>query len=81
MRGETTVYLDGLSALAARSFPTTRAAIDAALRLLVDQLGMRSSFLTRIAREERRHEVLAAHNEPGGCDVAVGDVLELPQTF
>lgn len=74
-------YLSGLSELAGNSFHSTHEAIDATLRLLVEQLGMRSSFLTRIERIEGRHEVVAAYNEPGGCDIVEGDVLELPQTF
>ena len=77
----TTLYLDGLSRLAARSFSSTRGAMEATIQLLVEQLDMRSSFLTRISRDECRHEVLAAHNLPGGCDVVAGDVLDLPQTF
>ena len=77
----TTLYLNGLAELAAHSFLSTHGAIEAILQLLVEQLGMRSSFLARITREASRHEVLAAHNLPGGCAIVAGDVLDLSRTF
>ena len=49
---DTTLYLDGLSRLAARSFSSTRGAMEATIQLLVERLDMRSSFLTRISRNE-----------------------------
>ena len=74
-------FLGGLSELAARSFASTEEAMAAILRLIIEQFGMRTSFLTRITRELGRSEVLAAHNRPGGCDIAPGSLLELPLTF
>ena len=73
--------LDGLGALAARQFASTADAIDAVLRAISEQTGVRSSFLTRITRGTGRSEVLAAFNAPDGCDVRPGVVLSLPQTF
>ncbi len=78
---EAASFLGGLSELAARSFVSTEEAMAAILLLIVDQFGMRTSFLTRITRELGRSEVLAALNRPGGCDVAPGSLLELPLTF
>ncbi len=77
----TSAYLSGLSELAGRSFTSAQEAVEAILRLVVDQLGLRSSFLTRISHEECRNEVLAAHNLTGGSNVQEGVLLELPQTF
>ncbi len=74
-------YLGGLSELAGRSFASTEEATEAVLRLLSEQLGMRTSFLTRIAPEEDRNEVLAVHNEPDGCAIPAGAVLPLSGTF
>ncbi len=78
---EAAQFLGGLSELAARSFVSTEEAMAAILLLIVEQFGMRTSFLTRITRELGRSEVLAAYNRPGGCDVAPGSLLELPLTF
>lgn len=77
----TSAYLSGLSELAGRSFASAQEAVEAILRLVVDQLGLRSSFLTHISHEEGRNEVLAAHNLTGGSNVQEGALLELPQTF
>jgi|GEM_PF-6839337 len=74
-------YLDSLSALSARSFPTTDALVDAVLALITTQLGLRTSFLTRITPTENRNHVLAVHNRPGGCDLASGIDLPLEDTF
>ena len=74
-------YLSGLSELAGRSFASNREAVEAILQLITEQLGLRSSFLTRITREAGRKEVLTAYNSAGGSDVQEGVLLELPQTF
>lgn len=73
--------LDGLSELAGQAFASTAEATMAVLRLVAEQLGVRSSFLSRIRREEGRFEVLTAHNAPGGCDMATGAILSLPQAY
>ncbi len=74
-------YLGCLSALAGSSFASSREATDAVLRLLSDQLGMRSGFLTRITPQQNGNEVLAAYNAPGGCDVPAGALLPLSETY
>ena len=74
-------YLGGLSELAGTSFGSSREATNAVLRLLADQLGMRSGFLTRITPQDNRNEVLAAYNAPGGCDIPAGALLPLSQTY
>ena len=74
-------YLGSLSELSAHSFSATREATDAILRLLSEQLGLRSSFLTHITPEENRNHVLAAYNVPGGCDIPAGALLPLSQTY
>ena len=77
----TNAYLSGLSELAGRSFASTQEAVEAILRLIVNQLGLRSSFLTHISREECQKEILVAHNLVDGSDIQSGVSLELPQTF
>ena len=79
--GGATGYLGGLSELAGRSFPSPEEATGAILRLLSDQLGMRSAFLTRITPAEDRNEVIASYNAPDGCDIPAGAVLPLSGTF
>ncbi len=74
-------YLSGLSELAGRSCDPTQEAVEAALRLVVERLGLRSSFLTHIDQEECRHEVIMAQNLAGGSDMQAGVVVDLPQTF
>ncbi len=74
-------YLGGLSELAGRSFDSAQEAREALLRLISEQIGMRSAFLTRITPGENRNEVVASHNAPGGCGIPVGAVLPLSGTF
>lgn len=74
-------YLDSLSALSAKGFSSTDALIEAILILITEQLGLRTSFLTQIALEENRNHVVAAHNQPGGCDIPAGIELPLEDTF
>jgi PAS domain S-box-containing protein len=77
----TTAFLGSLSAVAGRSFASTQETLDAMLRVIGRQLGMRTSYLSHITRETGRAEVIAASNEPGGCDVAAGAVFALDNTF
>ena len=79
--GGSPAYLGGLSELAGRSFGSAEEAGEAILRLISEQLGMRSAFLTRITLKENRNEVVASHNAPGGCGIPVGAVLPLSGTF
>ncbi len=51
------------------------------LRLVAEQLGMRSAFLTHITPDEDRNEVIAAYNAPGGCEIPTGAVFPLSGTF
>jgi hypothetical protein len=76
-----TAYLSGLSELAGHSFASTQEAVEAILQLIVDKLGLRSSFLTHISREECQEEILVAYNLVDGSDIQSGVKLELPQTF
>ena len=77
--------LASLASLARTSFASSDDAISAVLRQVTKQVGTRTSYLTRIAREAGRSagrsEVVAAHNLPGGCGVVAGDILDLPLTF
>ena len=79
--GETGLALHGLSALAAQRFASTEEAVDAVLAVISEQIGARSSFLTRVRRDARQSEVVAAFNAAGGCDVRPGSVFALPETF
>ena len=74
-------YLGGLSALAGRGFASTLAATTAILQAVAKHLGMRTSYCTHIVPELGRSEMLAAHNAPGGCDVAADAVLTLAVTW
>lgn len=74
-------YLDSLSAFAANSFESTDALVNAVLALVSDQLGLRTSFLTHITSGENRNHVVAAYNQPDGCDVDAGIDLPLEDTF
>ncbi|GIW05038.1 MAG: hypothetical protein KatS3mg059_1658 [Thermomicrobiales bacterium] len=60
-------YLHSLSRLAGRSFASTEEAIRATLRLITQNLGMRTSLLTHVVPEEGHAEVIAVESEPGGC--------------
>ncbi len=60
-------YLHSLSRLAGRSFASTEEATRAILRLITQNLGMRTSLLTRVVAGEGRAEVIAVESEPGGC--------------
>ena len=74
-------YLGQLSALAVRTFNSTEELMEAILALIVDQLGLRTSFLTHIVREQAENRILAAYNEPDGCGIPAGVELPLEDTF
>ncbi len=74
-------YLGSLSQLAARSFSSTEELVDAILSLIAVQLGLRTSFLTHITVTDNRNHVIAAYNQPGGCDVLADTELPLEDTF
>ncbi len=74
-------YIGSLSALSAKSFPSTEALIEAILALITDQLGLRTSFLTQITPADNRSHVVAAYNQPDGCDLPAGVDLPLEDTF
>ncbi len=78
---DTSTVLTSLSELAGRSFASKQESVEAILRLIVDQLGLRSGFLARIDREACQLEVISAYNRAGGSEMQSGTVLELPQTF
>lgn len=73
--------LADLAAVAGHGFATTDEAVAAVLALIVEHVGLRSAFLTRITPGEDRNDVLAAYNAPGGCAIAAGAVLPLSGTF
>ena len=74
-------YLGSLSHLAARSFSSTDALVDAVLSLIAVQLGLRTSFLTHITLAEKRNHVIAVYNQPGGCDIVADTDIPLEDTF
>ena len=74
-------YLQSLSTLAGRGYTSTDEVIRAMLTAIVGQLGLRTSYLTEINPAENLLHVRAAHNEPGGCDVAADADLPLSDTF
>ncbi len=73
--------LHSLSELAGRNFASTQEALENILQFIVQQLGMRSSYVTHIVPEEHEIEVLLAHNAPSGSDIPEKASLELSQTF
>ncbi len=74
-------YLAGLSTLSLRSFTSTDDVVQAILELIVDYLGLRTSFITRINQEQNQNTVTAAYNRAGGSDVPSPIDLTLHQTF
>ncbi len=74
-------YLGRLSELAGRSFDSVEESTQALLKVISEQLGMRSAFLTHITPESNRNEVVASHNAPDGCGIPAGAVLPLSGTF
>jgi signal transduction histidine kinase len=78
---EAAVYLDSLSTLARRGFASNHEATDAILQLLMEQLTMRSSFLTHVTGEAGQFEVIVAQNEAGGCAIQVGTIVPVYQNF
>jgi signal transduction histidine kinase len=55
--------------------------METVVRLLAEQLSVRSTFVSHISAETRKFEVVAAFNAPGGCDIPEGTALPLPETF
>lgn len=80
-RTSVAALLRGLSTIAGQRFPTASDATDATLALIADRLGMRTAYVARIDKERDDLEVVASFNVPGGCEVAVGTRLELPDAF
>src|SRR5579863_4501582 len=74
-------YLDSLSTLARRGFASNQEATVAILQLLMEQLTMRSSFLTHVTGEAGEFEVIAAQKEDGGCAIQVGTIVPGYQNF
>lgn len=79
-RGRGAPLLRELSALAAHSFASAEQAAVAVVRLVSNQLGMRTSYLTRLLPQEQL-EILAAYNAPGGCAITAGQIYPAPTTF
>jgi PAS domain S-box-containing protein len=75
-----TPLIRGLSALAAPSYASADAAAAAIVQLITDQLGMRTSYLTRLLPEGKL-EILAAYSAPEGCVLTVGAMYSVPETF
>lgn len=73
--------LGGLSSLAGRSFSTSGDAIEAILKLIADQLGMRTTHLSHISEEDNLQSVVAAFNAPDGCAVMAGSEIDLEDTY
>jgi hypothetical protein len=73
--------LNHLSALAGRSYASTVEAVDAILKLLADQLGMRTTYLSRVDRDGGQVRIQFAHNLAGGCGVPPGSSHQLEDTY
>lgn len=75
------VSIADLAKVAGRGFAGTDEAVAAVLALIVEQLGLRTSFLARIDPAAGHFAVLASHNVPGGCAIGAGDEAPLADTF
>ena len=76
-----TTLLEGLSRLAGRGFADRSEATSEILRLITDQFGLRTSFVSRIEPERGELLVVESRNEPGGCDLPAGTTVDLYNTF
>lgn len=73
--------LHELAALAAHSFGSTAESIQALLKTIASQLGLRTSFLTEITPATGRNHILAAYDAPGGSGILAGTDLHLGDTY
>jgi hypothetical protein len=73
--------LAGLSSLAGRGYRTSEGATEAILTLIADQLGMRTTHLSRFVPASDDVLVVSSFNEAGGCDVVAGSAFELEDTY
>ncbi len=74
-------YLEKLSQFAAHSFTSGEEVVAAVLELLASELGMRSTFLSLIDRDDSSFVVQAAYNALGGCDITPGATYALEDTY
>ena len=70
-----------LSRLAGQRFGTTTDATQAVLKSITSVLEMRTSWVSRVDLIADELSIVAAHNEPNGCNVPAGASSPLPQTF
>lgn len=82
-RGESEVSdqgarLERVAQFATRSFESDRDAVEAALRLVSELLGLRTAFVT--STEHNRFQILALYNA-GGSDISVGPPRPLDDTY
>jgi PAS domain S-box-containing protein len=73
--------LEQLYRLAGRNFGSSMEATSAVLSTISDVLGMRTSWVSHADFESCELEIVAAYNEPGGCDVQPNSSAPLPETF
>lgn len=74
-------YLDSLSALSARSFATLSEVVESVLRLIVDEIGLRSSYMTQLDPSTQHATITAAVNQPGGSNIEPGANFPLGHLF
>ena len=74
-------YIDALSRLTAESFASLDDAMTTIVEFVAEQVGTRSSFLSRIDPAQDTLEVLVAFNAADGCAVNPGETIPLPHTF
>lgn len=70
-----------LSALSIRSFTSFQEALDAVLDAMEKLLGMRTSFLSNISREDDCLTIVGTHSSEGGIALDPGTQIPLPQAF
>lgn len=70
--------LRALARFSLQSFGSSRSAVDAALALLAEQVGVRSAFLSRVAQNEL---AIVADYDRGGCGIRAGDAFPLDDAF
>lgn len=67
-----------LARFSLKPFPSSRHAIDAALALLAEQIGVRSAFLSRFEQDKL---AIVADYDRGGCGIHAGAHFSLDDAF
>ena len=70
--------LRALAHFSLQSFPSSRDAVEAALALVAQQIGVRSAFLSRFVQDQL---AIVADYDRGGCGIRAGSAFPLDDAF